>query len=242
MPKDISNSWLSRTTISAALSWLMKLILAGLFFYSAYKWDYLLAAAAIIAILLSLLPSLLGRNYNATLPWELDFLITLALFLHTFFGEWLRYYDRLWFFDKIMHLYGTSLIAILAFMIVYTFHATGKLRLTLPFIGLFTVAFAMAVGGLWEIGEFAFDKTFGRNTQYSLDNTMWDMVNNLIGGTLVAFIGMLYVRYSRPDERKRITKTVGEVFNIRNSRKRRSRKPYLSSSRSSGFSGPQTGQ
>lgn len=221
-----NNGWISRTTISATLSWLMKLILAGLFFYAAYKVDYLLAAAAIVAIALSLLPSLLGRNHNATLPWELDFLITLALFLHTFFGAWLRFYDTIWFFDKIMHLYGTSLIAILAFMIVYTFHATKKLRLTMPFIGLFTVAFAMTVGGLWEIGEFIFDRAFGRNTQYSLDNTMWDMVNNLIGGIVVAVIGMFYVRYSRPDERKRITKTVGEVFKIRKGPKRKLRRSY----------------
>ncbi|MDO8447110.1 MAG: hypothetical protein Q7T53_13635 [Deltaproteobacteria bacterium] len=218
MPKDISNSWLLRTTISATLSWLMKLILTGLFFYASYKGDYLLAAAAIIAIVLSLLPSLLGRNYNATLPWELDFLITLAFFLHTFFGEWLRFYDKLWFFDKFMHLYGTSIIAIMAFMIVYTFHATKKLRLTLPFTGLFTITFAMAVGGLWEIGEFTFDKLLDRNTQYSLDNTMWDMINNVIGGTVVAVLGMLYIR---PEERKRITKTIGEVFNIRNHKKRR---------------------
>lgn len=215
------NGWLSRTTISATLSWLMKLILTGLFFYASYKGDYLLAAAAITALIISVIPSILGRNHNVTLPWELDFLITLALFLHTFFGEWLRFYDTIWFFDKFMHLYGTSIIAIMAFMIVYTFHATRKLRLTLPFTGLFTVTFAMAVGGLWEIGEFTFDKLLDRNTQYSLDNTMWDMINNVIGGTVVALLGMLYVRYSRPEGRKRITKTIGEVFNIRNPKKER---------------------
>lgn len=236
------NGWLLRTTIGATLSWLMKLVLIGLFFYVSFKGDLFIATAAGTAIFLSLLPSLIGKSHNTTLPWELDFLITLALFLHTFFGEWLRFYDRLWFFDKFMHLYGTSVIAIIAFLITYTLHFTKEFRLTIPFVGFFTITFAMFVGSIWEIAEFSFDKLFGHNTQYSLDNTMWDMINNLIGGTLVAFIGMLYVRYSRPDERKRITKTVGEVFNIRNSRKRRSRKPYLSSSRPSGFSGPQTGQ
>lgn len=198
----------------------MKAILIWLFLYVSLKGDLFIAAAAGTAIFLSLLPSLLEKSHNATLPWELDFLITLALFLHTFFGEWLRFYDKLWFFDKIMHLYGTSLIAILAFLITYTLHFTKKLKLTIPFIGFFTVTFAMFVGGLWEIAEFTFDKIFGHNTQYSLDNTMWDMVNNLIGGAFVAVIGMVYVRYSRPDERKRITMTVGEVFNIKRHRKR----------------------
>lgn len=216
-----NNGWLSRTTISATLSWLMKLILIGLFLYVSFIGDLFLAAAAGTTIFLSLLPSLLEKSHNATLPWELDFLITLAFFLHTFFGEWLRFYDTLWFFDKIMHLYGTSVIAMLAFLIVYTLHFTRKLRLTIPFTGFFTVIFTMAVGGFWEIAEFSFDKMSGHNTQYSLDNTMWDMINNLIGGTFIAVIGMVYVRYSRPEERKRITKTIGEVFNIRNRKRRR---------------------
>lgn len=216
-----NNGWLSRTTISATLSWLMKLILIGLFLYVSFIGDLFLAAAAGTTIFLSLLPSLLEKSHNATLPWELDFLITLAFFLHTFFGEWLRFYDSFWFFDKIMHLYGTSVIALLAFLIVYTLHFTKKLRLTIPFTGFFTVTFAMFVGGLWEIAEFAFDKAFGHNTQYSLDNTMWDMINNLIGGAFIAVIGMIYVRYSRPEERKRITRTIGEVFNIRNHKRRR---------------------
>src|SRR3990172_7384803 len=100
-------------------------------------------------------------------------------------------------------------------MIVYTLHYTKKIRLTLPLVGLFTITFAMAVGGLWEIGEFAVDKIFNKDTQNGLDNTMWDLINDLIGGTFVAIMGIIYMKYSRPVERKRLTKPLGEIFGIK---------------------------
>ncbi|MBI5893461.1 MAG: hypothetical protein HZB79_07410 [Deltaproteobacteria bacterium] len=209
-----NNGWLN-ISVSTALSWLMKIIMIGMLPYVVYKGSYLFAVATIVAIILSLLPSIVERNYRITLPFELDFLITLMIFLHTFFGEWLKFYDKLWIWDKIMHIYGTAVISMLAFMIVYTLHYTKKIRLTLPLVGLFTIIFAMAVGGLWEIGEFAVDKVFGKDTQNGLDNTMWDLINDLIGGTFIAIVGIIYMRYSRPDERKRLTMPLGEVFGIK---------------------------
>ncbi|MEK7829140.1 MAG: hypothetical protein AAB256_05070, partial [Deltaproteobacteria bacterium] len=199
-----NNGWLN-ISISTALSWLMKFIMMGMLPYAVYKGRYLFAAATGIAIILSLLPSIVEKSYRVTLPFELDLLITMMIFLHTFFGEWLKFYDRIWLWDKILHIYGTGVIAILAFMIVYTLHYTKKIRLTLPLVGLFTIIFAMAVGGFWEIGEFALDKLFSIDTQNGLDNTMWDLVNDLIGGTFIAAMGIVYIKYSKPDERKRLT-------------------------------------
>jgi hypothetical protein len=206
-------SWRT-VTVTTALSWLMKLILIGSFPYSVYKGDYLYSIAAVVAIALSLTPSIIERNYRVTLPFELDFLITLSIFAHIFFGEQMHFYERFWLWDKILHVYGSAVVSLLAFILVYTFHSTGKLRLTLPFIGLFTVVFTLAVGGIWEIGEFTVDKLLDLNTQRGLDNTMWDIINNLVGGTLAALLGMLYVRYSHPDNRKRLAKPLGEVFNL----------------------------
>ena len=209
----MDRSW--RTiTITTVLSWLMKLILIGSFPYSIYRGDYLYSIAALVAIALSLAPSIIERNYRVTLPFELDFLITLSIFGHSFFGEQMHFYERFWLWDKILHLYSSAVISLLAFIIVFTLHSTGKLRLTFPFIGLFTVVFTLAVGGLWEVGEYTVDKLLGLDTQRGLDNTMWDIINDLIGGTLAALIGILYIKHSHPDKRKRLTKPIGELFNL----------------------------
>lgn len=208
---DKPRSWRT-ATVSAGLSWLMKLLMIGLLPYELYFGQFLFAAATIAAIVLSLIPSILQRNYRMTLPFELDLLITLSLFLHTFLGEGMDFYQRIWVWDIILHFYGTGVIALLGFITVYTLHYTGKLRLTIPLIGFFSFIFSMAVGGLWEIGEFTIDKVFSRHTQDGLDDTMLDMISDMIGGTFVAVLGMIYVRYSRPEARKRLARPLGEVF------------------------------
>ncbi len=210
----IKNGWFT-ISLSTALSWLMKFIMIGMLPYVVYKEFYLFALATVVAIGISLLPSIVERNYRITLPFEMDLLITLLIFLHTFFGEWLKFYDRLWIWDKILHVYGTAVISLLAFMIVYSLHYTKKLRLTLPFVGLFTIIFAMAVGSFWEIGEFAVDKIFNKDTQTGLDNTMWDLINDFIGGAFISILGIIYIRYSKPHDRKRLTKPLGEIFGIK---------------------------
>jgi len=201
-------------SVSAALSWLMKLLMIGLIPYEIYHEQYLFVAGTAVAVAVSLVPSIIERNYRVTLPFELDLLITLSLFLHTFMGEGLEFYKKYALWDKALHLYGGSVVAILGFLIAYTLHYTKKVRLSIPLIGLFTVTFALAVGALWEIGEFAIDGAFGRNTQDGLADTMWDLIDDLIGGTFAAVLGMIYVRYSKPETRKRLTKPLGEVFGV----------------------------
>lgn len=209
----IRRNWRAMT-LTTALSWLMKLGMAGLVPVEVYRGEYLFSLAIAFAVLLSLVPSLVERNYNVTLPFEFDLLITLSLFLHTFFGEGFDFYERYWFWDKALHLYGGGVVGLLAFVSAYTLHYTRKVRLTIPFIGLFTVTFAVAVGGLWEIGEFAVDELLAKNTQRGLNNTMWDLINDLIGGAVAAVLGMVYVRFSKPMIRKRLDKPVGEVMGI----------------------------
>ncbi|MBI5599381.1 MAG: hypothetical protein HY890_06550 [Deltaproteobacteria bacterium] len=206
------NNW--RTiTIGTAVSWLMRVFLFWLLLYKVYREDYLFAFGVYLGIAFSLIPGLTEKNFRIQLPFELDLLITLALFLHTFFGEWLRFYERVEGWDKFLHLYGTAVTALYAFIVVYSFHYTRKLRLTLPFIGLFTIVFAMALGAMWEIFEFAVDSLFAKSMQNGLSDTMWDMIYDFIGGAVVSVLGMLYVRYSTPPEsRKRLSRPIGEVL------------------------------
>lgn len=201
-------------SIGTVAAWLMRALLALLLPYEIYRGDYLFAAATAIAIAISLVPAVVERNHRMHLPFEFDFLITLALFLHTFLGEGFMFYEKVYAWDKALHLYGTAVISLLAFMIVYSLHYTRKLRLTIPLIGFFTVTFALAVGAMWELCEFAVDLLFDKNTQKGLDDTMWDIFYDLVGGTVVAAFGMVYVRYTAPETRKKLTKPLGEIFAV----------------------------
>lgn len=194
--------------INDILGWVLRGVMLLTFGYVIYQGDYLFAFTSLLAIFLSCGPMILNRSLKISLPWEINFLITFALFLHVTLGEVLEFYDIYYFWDKFMHILGTAIIGILGFMAVYSFHYAGKIRLSLPLICLFTVIFSMAVGSAWEIGEFFTDILLGRNTQYGLDNTMWDMVNNTVAGLIVGIGGMFYVRYVESHSRQRLQKTV----------------------------------
>ena len=209
------NNHRKRFSISAGISWLMKLMLLSMLPYEIYIGDYPFALATVAAIVVSFVPSIVERNYRITLPFELDLLITLAIFLHIFLGEFFMFYERVSAWDVILHLFSTSVISLLAFMIVYTLHYTRKLRLSIPLVGFFTVTFAMFVGALWEILEFIVDIVFDTTAQKGLTDTMWDLIYDLIAGVIVAIIGMAYVKYSKPEERKRMTRPLGTLFGTR---------------------------
>src|SRR3989344_2360704 len=141
-------------TLNSFISILLKFLLIILFPYLIYIRQYLFAVSALVAIILSLIPSILKRNYNINMPWGIDFLITFALYLHTA-GLTFRWYKTVFYYDIITHVMGTIVVALIGFIIVYTLHFTRKVRLSIPLIGFFTVIFAVAVGALWEIGEFS---------------------------------------------------------------------------------------
>lgn len=201
-------------SVTTGLSWFMKLLMVLLLPVELYKGEYLFSILLVFSVVLSLVPSLVQRSYSVTLPFELDLLITLSIFLNTFMGEGLNFYQRIWLYDKALHIYGSAVVGLLAFVVVYTLNYTRKVRLSLPLIGFFTVTFAMAMGGIWEIMEFTVDSLFDKTTQNGLTDTMWDLINDLIGGIITAVIGMLYVKYSNPDVRKKLAMPLGEVFGM----------------------------
>ena len=188
--------------LGTALSWAM--ILATMWVIPAALWhgDWPLAVMATIAVAVSLLPAILRRNYRIVFPGFLVFLLVLQLHLHTFWGVWLRFYDSQWFWDKLLHLTGTMLASLVGFSAAYALHISGKVRLTGPILGFFTVVFGNALGAWWEIVEFLVDKSLQKNTQYGLDNTMIDLIYNLIGSLIAAGLAWVYIKVTPRKERQ----------------------------------------
>ncbi|MBS3108848.1 hypothetical protein J4409_03165 [Candidatus Woesearchaeota archaeon] len=205
-------------TLNSLLSIILKIALIILFPYLIYKQQYLFALSALIAIILSLIPAMLKRNYNINLPWGIDFLITFALYLHTL-GLTFKWYKTIPYYDILTHVLGTVVIALLGFIIVYTLHFTRKVRLSIPLIGLFTVVFAIAVGSLWEIGEFATDKLLGTEAQRGNFDTMKDLIFDTLAGIVTAIAAMFYVRYAPKYKLSEIIHPFDMLLSIKNKKR-----------------------
>jgi hypothetical protein len=172
-------------------------LLIAISLYLIYQHDFVFASAAIIATAVSFLPVLIEKNYKLTLPWIIQFLIVLALLLHIF-GTILNWYSSFFFFSPLMHFIGTAVIALLAFIIIYSLNLTKYVKLSSFMIGFFTFMFAMGIGAMWEIGEFSLDKTIGTHNQGDginpLDDTMYDLMWDGVAGLIIALFGSALVK------------------------------------------------
>ena len=132
--------------------------------------------------------ALLARAVN--LPRAYDFGFVLVLTLHAA-GEALGWYDSLGWFDRIVHVVLPCLVAPVLYI--------GLARLeVLPdprddtnvrhYTGIAIVAFClgMAVGGLWEIVEFASDGVLDTALSEGNPDTVGDLVADAVGSLLGA--------------------------------------------------------
>jgi len=155
--------------------------------------DLIRVLAALFALFVSFIPSILRRDLKITLPIELNFWIMLALFLHVV-GGFSGFYSTVPGWDHLTHMMSASMIAALGFVsVVIIDKYSESVRLSKPFLAFFIVMFTMAMGVLWEIMEFASDSIAHLNLQYGLTDTMVDLLFDGFAGFIVAIVGVHYL-------------------------------------------------
>jgi len=158
--------------------------------------EYTYIPAALVAILISELPSILKKDLRLVLPVELNFWIVLALFVHVL-GSFSGFYDNLPGWDHLTHAMSASLVAALGFVVVVAIDKyADSISLPPTFLALFIVMFTMAIGVVWELMEYLVDELTGSLLQYSLEDSMNDMLFDTIGGLLVASAGSYYLTHT----------------------------------------------
>lgn len=143
------------------------------------------------------LPALMERQYNVQIPPEFELLAILFVFASLFLGEVRGYYLRFWWWDAVLHVGSGLLLGLTGFLLVYILNQTDRIQIFMKpgFVALFSFAFAMAAGALWEIFEFTVDNLFGLNMQKSgLQDTMWDLIVDAFGALVFSVTGYLYLK------------------------------------------------
>lgn len=172
--------------------------------YFLFVGELLMSGFAFISLAISLIPAIVGRNYNTNLPWVIDFLLTFWLSF-SLIGE-IGLYEMFWWWDDFLHFGGTAVLVFLAFVLVFALNFTKKIRLSIPMIGVFTFLVGIAFGGAWEIIEFwawkflgadAIGMGFPPDFELAYLDTLSDLQLDGAASILVALIGMNYVARRR---------------------------------------------
>lgn len=168
---------------------LIGLLVAGLWLHGVW----LLAIMAITSA-----PLVLGDRLPLRFPAEYELLAIVFVFAALFLGEFHSYYERFWWWDIALHATSGLLLGLLGFLLVYALNESRRVDLHMRsgFVALFAFAFAVTVGTLWEILEFAADQLLGANMQKpmlgdpsGLTDTMWDLIVDALGAAAVSVFG-----------------------------------------------------
>lgn len=161
------------------------------------RWLAALVTAGIIVV--TMLPLILGRRFAVQIPPEFEALAVVFVYASLFLGEVHGYYVRFWWWDAVLHIGSGFLLGILGFLLVYVLneHENVNMHMRPRFVALFAFMFAVGMGAIWEIFEFAMDQLFGLNMQKSgLIDTMWDLIVDTIGAASISLLGWGYLRKS----------------------------------------------
>jgi hypothetical protein len=184
--------------VFADQTWLAKIIwvLLALFLLDALiQANWPLAFVSLATLMLSLAPVAVARWAEVVVPPSFITAIVIFIGATLFLGEVFDFYNRFWWWDLVMH--GGSAIGfgLIGFVLVFMMFQGDRYAAPPIAVSFFAFCFAMAIGALWEIFEFAMDQTFGLNMQKSgLMDTMADLIMNLIGALIGAGSGYAYLK------------------------------------------------
>ena len=159
--------------------------------------------AAIMAVMLA--PAVF-RRLSVEIPSEIEMAAVLFVFATLFLGEVLDYYQLYWWWDMVLHTSSGLLLGILGFIIVYVLNEDRQVDLHMRpfFVALFAFFFAVGLGAIWEIFEFAMDRAFGTTMQPAtpgdpsgLTDTMHDLIVDTLGAAVVSLLGWRYLARAR---------------------------------------------
>ncbi len=191
-----------RMGIVLALLAVMAVELAALIWQGAWASSvWLLAIMAVTGA-----STLLGHRLPVRIPAEYELLAILFVFASLFLGEFRSYYQRYWWWDIALHASSGLLLGVLGFLLVYVLNESRRIDVHMRpgFVALFAFFFAVAVGALWEIVEFAADQLFGMQMQKpmlddpsGLTDTMWDLIVDTLAAAAICAFGWWHMKRER---------------------------------------------
>ena len=142
----------------------------------------------------SALAGLVARVVNLPRLYDLAFMLALSL---QGWGEAVGLYDRLTWFDEVVHLVLPFLVAPVLYIALARLDVVPDPRdetQRTHYVGLAIVTFAVggAAGAVWEVMEWASDGVFGTNLQESNSDTVTDLLLDLTGSLAGALLLVLW--------------------------------------------------
>ena len=197
---EISGSLVDR--IDGWISLVLKIMLIIGAVLEALQGNWLNSIITTGIVILAFTPLMMGYQFNVRIPSEFELLAVVFIYASLVLGDIYGFYTKYWWWDILLHASSGLILGILGFLLVHVLneHENLKMHMKPSFVSLFAFMFAVGMGTLWEVVEFAMDQFFGMNTQGgSLVDTMGDLVVDCIGALIISVYGFRYLLSTHAD-------------------------------------------
>lgn len=171
------------------------LIITALFALWHFHWKEI--GYLMFILFLTYLPRRIESRIGIDYPGEVEILILFFIIGSIYLGEMHSYYDKYPWWDMLLHSMSAIVIGGIGFSIVFILNESKKIvfKLSPLFVSVFAFCFAVSIGVVWEIFEFAMDQTFGLRMQKSgLMDTMGDLIVDCLGALFFSIFGYFHLR------------------------------------------------
>ena len=189
------------------LAWLLRALILLTAVAHVAQGAIAFSLLCVATIVLLVTPAWITRNSAAGLPIEIELVMLWWLVADMTLGRLGALYDTSAWFDKALHLTNSVLIGMLGVLAVGVLHFTGKLHVRSVVAGLIILLLTLGIGAVWEIFEYLADVLFAKGAQGSLllsplDDTMWDLMLDGLGGLIGGLLGPIYMHHSKRSLRR----------------------------------------
>ncbi|WP_231188238.1 hypothetical protein [Haladaptatus sp. DYF46] len=181
----------------------LQIVLVALIGYGVLRGTASLAVNGMLALTLTLVPTVLGWRFDYEVDPRLVIWITVAALFHVvgFIGLYNIQSGLLSWYDQVAHAISASFVAGAGYAVIVALdHSSARVHFPEEFRFIFTLCFILAFGVAWEIAEFTVGglaSMLGSKavlTQYGTDDIVSDLVFNTIAAIFIAIWGTTYFR------------------------------------------------
>lgn len=170
-------------------------VLLGSAVFALSQGQWSLMVIALGTLLASLVPAFVADRLHIRIPVGFYAWIVLFTFGTLFLGEAFDFYERFSWWDVVMHGASAMGFGLMGVVFALTLFEGDKYAAPAWAISVIAFSFALAIGALWEVFEFAMDSLFGLNMQKSgLVDTMGDLIVDTVGALVGALAGFAYLK------------------------------------------------
>ena len=194
---------IDRKRINMIITNIIRILLSLLFIRNCLIGDHSQDLIIILTFFMTYYPSILQKRFGVYLPARLEITITLFIFAAQVLGEIGDFYEKISWWDTMLHTTSGVILGLVGFLFVYLLNEKGDANVNLSpiFVVIVAFCFAITMGVFWEFFEFGADRLFGYNMQKfrmpgddGLVDTMEDLIVDAIGACVACIGGWIYMK------------------------------------------------